>query len=212
MSLSRMSRDERRNHLLDTAWRLISEKGVEAQTLAEVAKLGGVSKPVAYNHFGTRSAPLCALYERYYSDPISSVEIALTSHSVLEAAATTIVSSYLKCVFESGTVAAALSGAMSGASELEAMKQDCDDRYHTLCKMALEARSGRVPKPIAHIGFLGAAASISQQVVLGRTTSDEACRFQTALLTAHVDIGERPDIVTLSRCLQSCLPRGRPLD
>lgn len=186
MSNSRLSRVDRRNHLLDIGWQIIGDHGAEALTLSEVARLGGVSKPVAYDHFGTRTGLLCALYDRYYSAHISSVETALISDAGLEAAATTIASSYLSCALESGAVAAALSGAMSGASELEAMKQDCDDRYLALCKGALEDRSGKMSEPIALIGFLGAAASISQHVLLGRTTSDEANRYLTDLLKASV--------------------------
>ena len=45
-------------------------------------------------------------------------------------------------------------GFRSGAAELDAMKQDCDDRYLALCKSALEDRAGRPPNPIALVGFL----------------------------------------------------------
>lgn len=187
MNVSRMSRDDRRNHLLDTAWGLMAEAGAEALTLAEVARLAGVSKPIAYDHFGTRTGLLIALYDRYYSDHISSVAIALQADAEVSAAAETIASAYVRCVLETGTVAATLSGAMSGAAELDAMKQDCDDRYLALCKSALEDRAGRPPNPIALVGFLGAAASVAHHVMLGRTTRDDATRFLAALLTSSVD-------------------------
>lgn len=182
-----MSRDDRRHQLLDTAWRLIGEEGTDALTLAEVARLGGVSKPIAYDHFGSRAGLLSALYDRYYTRHIDSVAAALSSDDTVDAAAATIATAYVGCVLESGAVAAALAGAMSGASDLDAMKQDCDDRYLALCKGALERCAGHAPDPLALVGFLGAAASIAQHVVLGRVDRTEADRFLGALLVASVD-------------------------
>lgn len=186
MSFSRMPRTDRRDSLLDAGWQLIAERGVDTLTLAEVAKLGGVSKPVAYDHFGTRAGLLCALYDRYYSDHISKLKSALGSATTIAAAATLIASAYVDCVIESGPVAAALSGAMNGGAEMDAMKLDCDDRYIALCAATLTDRAGVAPAALAMVGFIGAAASVSQNVVLGRTSRDEAILYLATLLVGSV--------------------------
>ena len=50
----RLSRDERQRQLLEVAWRLVREEGTEALTLGRLAEQAGVTKPVVYDHFGTR--------------------------------------------------------------------------------------------------------------------------------------------------------------
>ncbi|MCO3771117.1 helix-turn-helix transcriptional regulator, partial [Pseudomonas aeruginosa] len=58
----RLSRDERQRQLLEVAWRLVREEGTEALTLGRLAEQAGVTKPVVYDHFGTRARLLAALY------------------------------------------------------------------------------------------------------------------------------------------------------
>ena len=50
----RLSQAERRRQLLDTALVIIREEGADKLTLGRLASRAGVSKPVAYDHFGTR--------------------------------------------------------------------------------------------------------------------------------------------------------------
>ncbi len=47
--------------LLDVATSIVRAGGVDTLTLARVAEEAGVSKPIAYSHFGTRSGLLKAL-------------------------------------------------------------------------------------------------------------------------------------------------------
>ena len=61
----RLSRDERQRQLLEVAWRLVREEGTEALTLGRLAEQAGVTKPVVYDHFGTRARLLAALYQDY---------------------------------------------------------------------------------------------------------------------------------------------------
>jgi AcrR family transcriptional regulator len=61
----RMTRDKRHNQLLEVAYAMIRSEGTDALTLARVAERAGVSKPIAYGHFGTRSGLLSALYRAY---------------------------------------------------------------------------------------------------------------------------------------------------
>lgn len=182
MSSHRLPRQERRDALLDAAWRFIAERGADALTLAEVAQLGGVSKPVAYDHFGDRAGLLCALYQRYYTRHIHELEGLLARTDTLEAGARTIAAAYVECELQSGPVAAALSAAMKGAARMEAMKRDCDDRYLDLCRRMLVERGSGAPDQITLVGFLGAAASVSQHVVLGRLRQADAVGFLAGLL------------------------------
>jgi AcrR family transcriptional regulator len=59
-----MSREERSRQLLDVAERLIARRGVVATSMDDVAEAAGVTKPVVYDHFGSKDGLLCALIAR----------------------------------------------------------------------------------------------------------------------------------------------------
>lgn len=56
-----------RRALLDSAWRLVAEKGLAALTLRELARAAGVSHAAPYHHFPTRTALLDALAEEGFA-------------------------------------------------------------------------------------------------------------------------------------------------
>lgn len=85
----RLSRDERQRQLLEVAWRLVREEGTEALTLGRLAEQAGVTKPVVYDHFGTRAGLLAALYQDYDLRQTALMEAALeASEATLEGAPT----------------------------------------------------------------------------------------------------------------------------
>jgi AcrR family transcriptional regulator len=53
---------EQRRQLLDVAWQLVREEGTEGLSLGRLAEQAGVTKPVVYDHFETRTGLLVALY------------------------------------------------------------------------------------------------------------------------------------------------------
>src|SRR6185369_10247856 len=58
----RMKAPDRRRQLLETALAIVREEGADRLTLGHLANRAGVSKPVAYDHFKTRSRLLIELY------------------------------------------------------------------------------------------------------------------------------------------------------
>jgi len=50
-----------RAHILDTAWRLVGERGVQAVTVADIAAASGVSRQLVYHHFDSRAGLLVAM-------------------------------------------------------------------------------------------------------------------------------------------------------
>jgi AcrR family transcriptional regulator len=61
---SRLSRQVRRDALLDAALALIGADGVEAVSMEAVAEGAGVSRPLVYKHFANRGELLAAVYRR----------------------------------------------------------------------------------------------------------------------------------------------------
>ena len=64
-SRRRMTREARARQLLEVSWSLINDEGTDALTLGRLAEAAGVTKPVVYDHFGTRNGLLAALYEDF---------------------------------------------------------------------------------------------------------------------------------------------------
>ena len=63
-SRRRLPREARTRQLLEASWALIGDEGTDALTLGRLADVAGITKPVVYDHFGTRNGLLAALYLR----------------------------------------------------------------------------------------------------------------------------------------------------
>ena len=59
------TRGDTRARILDTAWELVRERGVEAVTVADVAAGAGVSRQLVYVHFENRAGLLVAMARRH---------------------------------------------------------------------------------------------------------------------------------------------------
>ena len=59
------TRGDTRARILDTAWKLVGERGVEAVTVADVAAAAGVSRQLVYVHFENRAGLLVATVRRH---------------------------------------------------------------------------------------------------------------------------------------------------
>jgi len=119
---SRLRKAERRQQLLDTATSIIETEGADALTLAHVAARAGVSKPVAYDHFETRSGLLLALLIQTDSvyEGVARAQIA-TSPQTLPAIAYIVAKAYVACALEAGAAAAALTAAIEANGEVQSV-------------------------------------------------------------------------------------------
>ena len=59
------TRGDTRARILDTAWKLVRERGAEAVTVADVAAAAGVSRQLVYVHFENRAGLLVAMARRH---------------------------------------------------------------------------------------------------------------------------------------------------
>ncbi|MET0901834.1 MAG: TetR/AcrR family transcriptional regulator [Acidimicrobiales bacterium] len=73
-------RAERRTQLLDAAVGAIRDIGPDV-TMEQLAKAGGVTKPILYRHFGDRDGLIQAIARRFSRDLLTEITTALTAHS-----------------------------------------------------------------------------------------------------------------------------------
>lgn len=89
-----MQRAERRQQLLDAAIEAIRGLGAGA-TMEQLAKAGGVTKPILYRHFGDRDGLIEAIAERFSDDLLMSVTTPLVATRDPRDLLDTTISSYV---------------------------------------------------------------------------------------------------------------------
>ena len=70
----RLPREERARQLLATAEQVFADRGIAAASMDEIAERAGVTKPVLYDHFGSKDGLLAAVIERAGADLGTAVE------------------------------------------------------------------------------------------------------------------------------------------
>ncbi len=172
----RLPREERTRQLLDVSWKLIADEGTDALTLGRLAEAAGVTKPVVYDHFGTRNGLLAALYQDYDVRQTAIMDAAIdAARATLQDKARVIASSYVDCVLTQGAEISGVLAALNGSPELAAVKRQYQQAFLAKCAAILAPFAG--PKGISSASLwamLGAADALSEAAVAGDITGQEA--------------------------------------
>src|SRR5918998_4556362 len=169
---TRLSKPARREQLLDAAVGIVREQGADGLTLVTLAEAAGVSRPIAYDHFGTRAGLLLALYRRLEERHRAAVAEALRTAPPSAAAVAQVMSSaYFACATDMPEFAA-VSAALKGSPEMEAMQQEMLDGYTAVMAAALAPHSSLPADALRLrcVGVLGAAEAIAAELNHGRAT------------------------------------------
>ncbi|QIQ01920.1 TetR/AcrR family transcriptional regulator [Streptomyces liangshanensis] len=183
----RLSRERRRAQLLDTALAIVRAEGADVLTLARLAEDAGVSKPVAYDHFETRTGLLIALYRRVDEQQTEMTRAALDAHAnSLEETVRGLSEAYVDCVLHIGKEFGAVTAALHSLAGAEELLREGRERYAALYLRAVE-RFVRLPEAggtALMLGVVGAAEALSREVTAGRLGRDAAVRA-----TGHIMLG-----------------------
>lgn len=184
----RLSRDERQRQLLEVAWRLVREEGTEALTLGRLAEQAGVTKPVVYDHFGTRARLLVALYQDYDLRQTALMEAALeASEATLEGRADVIARAYVDCVMQQGREIPGVVAALASSPELERIKRDYEVLFMDKCRAVLEPFAGGGRLTVAALrAMIGAAEALSHAAATEEIAPEEARRELYEAIVAMV--------------------------
>lgn len=185
----RLSKEQRRRQLLDTALEIIRSEGTDALTLGYLAERSGVSKPIAYEHFGTRAGVLIALYracdERQRETMHEALRIKSSNAHEIAAVLST---AYIDCVLSATPEFGAIAAALAATEEMEAFRRSLQSSY-----MA-EIRAAFTPVGInilpegngLLIGVLGAAEMLAQAAINGTISRDEAADSLVRIIVASL--------------------------
>jgi AcrR family transcriptional regulator len=105
---ARLTKEARRDQLLDAAAEIISQRGVAAATMERVAEQAGVSKALPYQHFENAPDLVSALYWREMTDLAARVTVAVESAGTNEERARAGVTAFFDSVGQRAPLLVAL--------------------------------------------------------------------------------------------------------
>ncbi|WP_069159925.1 TetR/AcrR family transcriptional regulator [Nocardia altamirensis] len=186
---TRLSKSARREQLLDAALTLVRDSGADGLSLPTLAEAAGVSRPIVYDHFGTRPGLLLALYRRLDERHRAVTTQALSTAEPSAAGIARVISAaYFACATDMPEFNA-VSAALKGDPEMEAIQHDMYASYTDLMATALAPYSSLTADALRlHcVGALGAAEAIAAELNRERASTDDAITALTGLIMGRLD-------------------------
>ena len=185
----RLSREDRNRQLLDVAWQIIRAEGTDALTLGYLAEKAGVTKPVVYDHFTTRSGLLAALYRDFDTRQTAVMDAAIDNcPPKLIDTATVIATAYVDCVLLQGNEIPGVIAALGSTPELEKIKRDYEVIFLEKCRSVLQplAAGGEITQAALR-AMLGAAEALSNAAASSEISAEQAKDELFATIIAMVE-------------------------
>ncbi|ELY6274166.1 TetR/AcrR family transcriptional regulator [Cronobacter muytjensii] len=173
---TRLSRDKRHIQLMTVAWEIIRDEGTEALTLGRLAERAGVTKPVVYDHFTSRSGLLAALYREYEQRQNRKMDEAIARTTPeLAPLASVIADAYIECVLLQGREMPNVMAALTGTPELEKLRQEYACDFIAKCRTLFAPfRGADALRDAALWAMFGAAEGLSWAVTIGAIDATQA--------------------------------------
>ncbi|MFE1591178.1 TetR/AcrR family transcriptional regulator [Nocardia sp. NPDC058705] len=189
----RLAKPARREQLLDTALTLVREHGTDGLTLATLAEAAGVSRPIVYDHFGTRPELLLALYRQLDErHRFTSEQAVRDAAPTIDEIARVMSSAYFACATEMPEFDA-ISAALKGNPDIGAIQRDMLDSYRDWMATALLPFSSLTDTALRLrcVGVLGAAETLAAELNLGATSAEEAISALSDVIVGSIGTGKR---------------------
>jgi AcrR family transcriptional regulator len=186
----RLPKAERRQQLLDVARSMVRSEGTDALTLVSLAERADVTRPVVYEHFKTRPGLLIALARNIddrqvelFREALSKAQPRLTDVARLAS------STYMRCVTQVGREWHAITAALQGDAEMDAVQRELLERYADIYCDVL-APCTKVPRRELKkrcVAIIGAAEALAREMLLERLDEDTAAATLRSLIVAWLE-------------------------
>lgn len=180
----RLAKAERRRQLLDTALLIVREENADRLTLGHLAVRAGVSKPVVYDHFSTRSGLLIELYKWIDTERVNAFRDAMSSTTrSQEETARVLASAYIQCAADHTDEFHAVGAALAGGDEKAAFQElldNCVQMFVTVLEPHTTLPAAELER--CCIGLVGAGEALSGALVRGRHGEVEVIEAFAALI------------------------------
>jgi AcrR family transcriptional regulator len=185
----RLTKADRRQQLLATALEVIREEGADNLTLGHLAVRAVVSKPVVYDHFGTRSGLLIELYRWIDTERVEAFRqaMAIAGKDRKETIAS-LADAYIRCAADLTGEFYVVGAALAGSPEKAEVYAELLDQSVAMF-VAVLGPFNRLTGPAATrlcVGLVGAGEGLSAAIVRGKLTETEAIATFRELINASV--------------------------
>lgn len=177
MASRKLSHAERHSQLMQAARAIIRQQGADTLSLGRLAEAAGVSKPIAYEHFGSRSGLLIELYREADARQIDQLTAALAgAPGTLEAIARVVAEGYMACCEANGVEGQAISSALRGDAEMDRVQQELVDRFIDVLMAALGPVTslGDQALRLRCLAYNGAAEAVARAYLQARVEREAA--------------------------------------
>jgi AcrR family transcriptional regulator len=184
---TKLPKADRRTQLLEVAHVIAREEGTDALTLGYLAERAGVSKPLVYSHFETRSGLLLALFDQINGRQVESLKAALKrTQPQLDDVARVMATAYMNCYAEVGPEWHAIAAALKGSAEMDSHQRAMIESHEKFYYEALAPLSSLRERDVRRrcVGIIGAAEALSEAMVRRRVTKREASEDLMTLIIA----------------------------
>src|ERR1700712_3480430 len=168
-----MTRPEREAQLIEVAENTFSERGFKGVSMDEIAERGQISKPVLYDHFGSKDGLLAAVVVRIRTEMRQAVEGSLEGVDEPDRALWVGLVAYFRFIAEHLTAWSVLiaENALAGpvAAEVEGTRRQQAELIATLAAVQLPPEDAGKARVFAE-AVIGACERL---VLLQRTTSQD---------------------------------------
>ncbi|PLR52805.1 TetR/AcrR family transcriptional regulator [Chimaeribacter arupi] len=189
----RLKKAERRKQLLNTALLIVQEENADQLTLGHLAVRAGVSKPVVYDHFPTRSALLIALYRWIDMERVRTfTEAMTTTRRDTQETIQMLASAYIHCAADKTDAFHAVGAALAGSEEKSAVFQALLENCVGMFVSVLTPHVTKSPRALLQccIGLVGAGEALSAALARGQLNQDEAVASFASLIKGAVQVNE----------------------
>jgi len=183
----RLPKAERRKQLLEIAREIVRGEGTSALTLASLAERAGVTRPIAYEHFATRSGLLIAVARAIDDRQVELLRGELgRARPRLADVARVASSAYMHCVTEIGHEWQSITAALKGDSEMDAVQQELLDRYADIYYDAFASCEDVSKRDLKRrcVAIVGAAEALAREMFLERLDERTAAATLRTLIEA----------------------------
>lgn len=134
----RLTKEQRRQQLLQVARLIIRTEGVEALTLGYLAQQAGITKPIAYRHFIDKEGLLIAIYKEFSDKQKQDLSDALAQHAKsLDQTIHFFCSACLKFHIATGPEVGLVVAALSGTDILKNYLMQCQQEFIEIFKQGI---------------------------------------------------------------------------
>jgi AcrR family transcriptional regulator len=186
----RLPKAERRQQLLDVARSIVRDDGTDALTLVTLAERADVTRPVAYEHFKTRPGLLIALARNIDDRQVELFREALARTPARLAEVARVASSaYMRCVTQVGREWHAITAALQGDAEMDAVQKELLERYAEIYCDVL-APCTKVPRRELKrrcVAIIGAAEALAREMLLGQLDEEVAASTLRSLIVSWLE-------------------------